>query len=363
MKKFCQTIVLGLGVTLAMLTFASPVDAKIVARNISIVIDATDPARASDIGATHISRIFYDDSAIDPVTQRVPILHNQHTPMLIPFHPDPAIMPMSNAWLDLSTHPLRYHMAGSPAVEPRADGSLPYEPYAVLFDETSRRMTIRSQADGHLILAGNYTVSDETLSGPEIDFVIYGEGSPASANRASVQGSMPDDGGIVQSPPADMQASEAPAVDGPSPDPTAPLAVRANSRLVALQLVTITDQIGPEAEGTYEMGQESIARIVYDASDVDPVTNTVHILEQSHLIGNKYFPNRYTGASILDLSSVPYRLTYASSVFHGRPVVVLFEGDTRRMAILARPDFHVLIAGHYTIDPEPVAYDRLHPER
>ncbi|NOW48606.1 hypothetical protein FHW96_004795 [Novosphingobium sp. SG751A] len=43
-------------------------------------------------------------------------------------------------------------------------------------------------------------------------------------------------------------------------------------------------------------------------------------------------------------------------------MVVLFEGVGNRMAMLARPDFYMLIAGHYEIDPRPVAYDPLNPE-
>ena len=42
---------------------------------------------------------------------------------------------------------------------------------------------------------------------------------------------------------------------------------------------------------------------------------------------------------------------------------MLFEGDTQRMAMLARPDFHMLIAGKYVINPTPVAYDRMYPEK
>jgi hypothetical protein len=54
------------------------------------------------------------------------------------------------------------------------------------------------------------------------------------------------------------------------------------------------------------------------------------------------------------MSSKPYRLNFVSSVNHGRLLVALFEGDTMRMAMLARPDFHMLIAGKYVIDPTPL---------
>lgn len=339
---------------------AAPTSAEIVARDISIVMDRSDPSHAGDVGKTHEARIFYDTSKIDPKTQRVPILHQQHTPMLIPFHPDPAVMPVANAWLDLSSKPYRYHMAASPAVEPLPNGKLPWEPYAILFDAETQRMAIRRQSDGALELGGKYTVSDAVLRGPEVDFVINGKGPPpgvtwppAGFGQAGPVGNGPPAGAIpAGGPPAGMK-----------PPPVTPLKARKGAKLVALGLDIVIDQIAPEDEGLYTMGQHDIARIVYDETAIDPVTKKVPILEESHLIGGRYHPNRETSASSLDLSSKPYRLDYASSVTHGRPLVVLFEGPTERMAILTRPDFRMLIAGKYTIGVTPVPYDPQHPDK
>lgn len=147
-------------------------EAKIVARDIAIVIDQVSPEHKSDLGTIHEARIFYDDSKIDPVTHRVKILHQQHTPMYIPKHPDPAVMPVTNAWLDLSAEPYRYHYAASPALPEMPPGMKLWDPYAVVFDENSRRMTIRKQSDGSLELSGIYTVSTKVLSGPAIEAVI-----------------------------------------------------------------------------------------------------------------------------------------------------------------------------------------------
>lgn len=351
---------------LAVALGAAPACAKIVARDVQIVMDQADPSHAADVGKVHEARIYYDDAMIDPVTHRVPILHQQHTPMLIPFHPDPATMPVGNAWLDLSSKPYAYHMAASPAVQARPDGSLPWQPYAIVFDEKTQRMTIRRQSDGSLELSGKYVVGEEALSGPDVDWVIYGKGPPPG---------MKGPPGGMGRPPAGMAlparaptgepvvAAPAPPAGMPKPPPAPPLAVSAKSRLVALQIDIIIDQVAPEDDGMYKVGQTDTARIVYDAAAVDPVTKTVPILEESHRIGGRYHPNRETRASTLDLSQRPYRLTYASSVTHGRPLVVLFEGATQRMAMLARPDFHMLIAGKYVINPDPVAYDRNNPEK
>ncbi len=338
----------------ALAATASPAAATIVARDISIVMDQANDEHKGDIGKTHEARIYYDDAKIDPVTKRVPILHQQHTPMLIPYHPDPAIMPVGNAWLDLSSKPYRYHMAASPAVQPLANGKLPWAPYAIVFDEDSQRMTIRRQSDGVLELSGKYTVSEEAHTGPDVDQVIYGKGPPAGAKLPPGMGGPPPgaEGRPAGGPPAGMK-----------PPPVTPLKVRKGAKLVALSVDIVIDQVAPEDEGEYAVGKHDTARIVYDETAVDPVTKTVPILEESHLIAGHYHPNRETRASVLDLSQKPYRLTYVSSVTHGRPLVVVFEGAGERMAILARPDFHMLIAGKYAIDPKPVPYDPAHPDR
>jgi hypothetical protein len=49
-----------------------------------------------------------------------------------------------------------------------------------------------------------------------------------------------------------------------------------------------------------------------------------------------------------------YKFDYVAPVDHDRLLVVLFESDTSRMAMLARPDFHMLIAGEYKVESKPL---------
>jgi len=98
-------------------TLSLPAHSEIVARDIHIIIDKTNDENKGFMGQDHEARAFYDDAQVDPATHRVKILHEQHTPMLIPKHPDPNIMPVGNAWLDLGSTPIRYHFAASPGVE------------------------------------------------------------------------------------------------------------------------------------------------------------------------------------------------------------------------------------------------------
>jgi len=158
--SFLAVCVLCMGVT-------EGAEAKVVALDIDIVLDQVSPEeKGMTAGMHHNCRIFYDDSTIDAATHRVRVLHEQHTPMLIPKHLDPLQEPMSNAWLDLSAKPYRYHYAASPG-----GGNWPF-PYTILFDEKAMRMTIRKQSDGSLLLSGPYTIDPAPITGPEIDAAV-----------------------------------------------------------------------------------------------------------------------------------------------------------------------------------------------
>ena len=138
----------------------------IVALDVDIVLDQVSAEeKMMHVGQHHEARVFYDETKIDPLTHRVALLHEQHTPALIPRHLDPAQMPISNAWLDLSSEPYRYHFAAAPTT------AIPFV-YFILFDEHTMRMTIRKQSDGSLLLSGPYTVKPTPITGPEIDAVV-----------------------------------------------------------------------------------------------------------------------------------------------------------------------------------------------
>jgi hypothetical protein len=128
----------------------------------------------------------------------------------------------------------------------------------------------------------------------------------------------------------------------------------ANAATVTLAMDVELDQVAPEDAKMYRVGGHDLDRIAYDDTQVDPKTHKVKISYLAHYIGGRWIPTEPTDASALDLSSKPYRLDFTASVNHGRQIVALFEADTQRMAMLARPDFHMLIAGKYTIDPTPL---------
>ena len=127
----------------------------------------------------------------------------------------------------------------------------------------------------------------------------------------------------------------------------------AAAKTVVLAMVATVDQVSPEDAKMYRVGGHDLDRVAYDDSKINPVTHTVPLTEVDHFIGGHWFPIHETQASSLNL--ITYKFDFAASVTHGRPIVALFEsGDNGRMAMLARPDFHVLIAGSYVIDPRPL---------
>lgn len=130
------------------------------------------------------------------------------------------------------------------------------------------------------------------------------------------------------------------------------LAASAQAREVILAMDVEIDQVAPEDAQMYRVGGHDRDRIGYDDTQVDPKTRRVRVNYLAHYIAGKFVETAPTDASSLDMSTLPYKLQFSASVTHGRPIVALFESETQRMAMLARPDFHMLIAGKYTIDPK-----------
>jgi hypothetical protein len=128
----------------------------------------------------------------------------------------------------------------------------------------------------------------------------------------------------------------------------------AQAKIVTLSMNVELDQVAPEDAKMYRVGGHDLDRITYDDTKIDPVTHRVRVSSLSHYIAGHWHDTEPADASTLDLSSQPCRLSFVASVNHGRLIVALFEADTFRMAMLARPDFHMLIAGKYTIDPTPL---------
>ena len=136
-------------------------------------------------------------------------------------------------------------------------------------------------------------------------------------------------------------------------------ATLAQAKIVTLSMNVELDQVAPEDAEMYRIGGHDLDRITYDDSMIDPITHRVRVTSLSHYIAGHWHATDPADASTLDLGSKPYRLSFVASVNHGRLLVALFEADSLRMAMLARPDFHVLIAGKYTIDPTPLTGEQI----
>jgi len=125
----------------------------------------------------------------------------------------------------------------------------------------------------------------------------------------------------------------------------------ARAALVTLDVDVTIDQLGAGAPPGYVQGTVDHLRITYEEGEVDAHTHCVRLRSLSHFMGDHWADVTPVAASSLDLSGQPLRLDFAASVVHGTPIVIAFEALTLRMAILARPDFHPIIAGSYVIHP------------
>jgi hypothetical protein len=123
----------------------------------------------------------------------------------------------------------------------------------------------------------------------------------------------------------------------------------ARAALVTLDVDVTIDQLGEGAPPGYVPGSVDHLRISYDEAEVDAGTHCVRLRSLAHFMGDHWADVTPVDASSLDLSSQPWRLNLAASVVHGSPILIAFEALTLRMAILARPDFHPIIAGSYVI--------------
>ncbi len=123
----------------------------------------------------------------------------------------------------------------------------------------------------------------------------------------------------------------------------------AQAAIVTLDVDVTIDQLGEGAPPGYAPGTVDHLRITYEEGEVDAATHCVRLRSLAHLMDDHWSEVTPVDASSLDLSGQPYRLNFASSVVHGTPIVIAFEALTLRMAILARPDFHAVIAGSYVI--------------
>jgi hypothetical protein len=275
--------------------------ARVVPLDIDLPLDQVAPGKPFKVGDHHRARIFYDDAAVNPKTHLVRVLHMQH--LLGPGRWEPerldaVAMPMSDAWLDLSHVPYRYHY--SAAVIQAGEAIL------VDFDDQTRRLTIRLQRDQSVIISAPYTVDPRPVK--EVDTAA-----------------------IFQRPPA----------------------------YVMHDMDVAIDQVAP-GERT-RVGDHDKIRVVYDDSTIDPKTRRVKLLNMQHFIGGRYQPAHPDpvfmpmGDAWLDLSVSPYAMHFRAQVVHGKPILIDVNEKTRRLSIRSQTDpGQILLSGLYRIDPRPI---------
>jgi len=270
--------------------------------DIDLPLDQVGTGRAFKPGDHHRARVFFDDEQIDSKTHRVRVLHMQHLvggATWVPARLDAVAMPMTDAWLDLSAKPYRYHYR-SAVIE----GG---EPVLVDFDERTRRMSIRLQSDESLIVSAPYAIDSTPVAGL-------------------------DSQGLMRRPPA----------------------------YLVLNMDVAIDQVAPGEQA--QVGSHDRLHLVFDASDIDAASGRVPLLNMQHLINGEYQPAHPDPIFMpmsdawLELGQEPIALHFRGSVVHGKPILIEADERTHRLTIhpQERPQ-DVLISGQYTIDARPIS--------
>jgi hypothetical protein len=154
-----------IGASLAAWPSPAPVTHRLVLLNVTVTLDQVDAAHGAAahaaVGQVDRVRIVYDADAVDPVTHRVRLLNFQHgiDGHYLPPRPDPVMMPMTDAWLDLGTRPYRMHFKAA---------VVHGDPILIDVDESTRRLTIHPQAQPSAVLiSGPYVIDPTPLTGAE----------------------------------------------------------------------------------------------------------------------------------------------------------------------------------------------------
>jgi hypothetical protein len=151
----------------AVLAFAADADspARIVMLNMAVTLDYVSAERSkaapTKVGDIDRLRIVYDAAAVDPNTHRVRLLNLQHfiAGHYSPAAPDPRMMPLDDAWLDLGVTPYRLHFRAA---------VVHGDPIIIDIDEVSRRLTIHPQQHPQeAIISGPYAIDSTPITGPE----------------------------------------------------------------------------------------------------------------------------------------------------------------------------------------------------
>lgn len=137
--------------------------------NMTVTLDEVAPGQPSKVGDVDKLRIVYDANAVDPKTRRVKLLNMQHFTggRYSPPVPNPAMMPMDDSWLEVSSVPYRLHYRAR---------VVHGQPIIIDVDENTRRLTIHPQANPEAtLISGPYAIDPIAIVGPD----AIAAGSPA----------------------------------------------------------------------------------------------------------------------------------------------------------------------------------------
>lgn len=143
-----------------MATCALGAEPVYVMHDMQVRLDQVAAGEQTSVGTVDHMRLVYDQGAIDPKTKHVRLINLQHFTggKYQPEHPDAVLMPMDDAWLDLSAKPYRLHYRAA---------VVHGKPIIIDIGETTRRLTLHPQADPKAVLiSGAYKIDSTPIKGP-----------------------------------------------------------------------------------------------------------------------------------------------------------------------------------------------------
>jgi hypothetical protein len=160
-------IAVSLAALLCLTAAAEPKTRHIVMLSMTVTLDQVSEERSkaagAKIGDVDRLRLVYDANAVDPGTHRVALLNFQHFigGQFTPVKPDPKMMPLDDAWLDVGARPYRLHFR---AAVVHGDAII------IEADENTQRLVIHPQRQpDQIIIAGPYAIDSTPTSGHDAD--------------------------------------------------------------------------------------------------------------------------------------------------------------------------------------------------
>jgi hypothetical protein len=140
-----------------------PTHPTYVAYNFDVAIDQVAAGESAKVGDHDHLRVIVDRAQLDAKTHQVKLVTMQHLKdgKYDPEHPDAVVMPVDDAWLDLSRKPYALHYNAKVTHG---------KPIIIDISEHTHRLTLHPQEHpDQILISGIYKIDPRPVTGPGVD--------------------------------------------------------------------------------------------------------------------------------------------------------------------------------------------------